>query len=149
VRQARRRLTVVGIVGVLAWAGIAVAAPDPSSGKLTYTETIDSGGTLTILFDESSQKRFASVDYELDGTGSATWSCDGGQIGIGLTPSIRLQGLAPDAKGHVVGTFSVPLPAGGGVCASQVLQSVTYTSLTLTNLASGHVYRLDADAQTF
>jgi len=116
---------------------------------MSYTEAIDSAATLTVSFDESGQKRFASVDYALDGIGSATWGCNGGSFALRLTPSVGLVGLRPEDKGHVVGTFSVPLPAGGTSCAAPVLQNVSYTSLTLTNDASGHVYRLDPVSRTY
>ena len=71
----------------------------------------------------------------------------GGQAIEQSSPSATVA-LIPDANGRVSGTLTLDLsPPPGIVCP--VLQRVEYTSVTLTNQSSGHVYRLDSISRDF
>jgi hypothetical protein len=61
------RLTLWKAVAVTAlfalFAGLSIAG---ASGKFAYTEGIQfPSGSLAVMFDEGGQKRFATVDYQL------------------------------------------------------------------------------------
>jgi hypothetical protein len=129
---------------------LAGAAPEGGTGKLAYAQAVASGGDLTLSFDESGQKRFASVDYRLDANLIATFDCGTEQVSFlaDPPPTATVTGLVPDGKGHVLGSivldvsFSSPLP-----CITSA--RFDYTAVQLTNLTSGHVYRMDAISQSF
>ena len=125
----------------LAIAGVSIAG---ASGKLDYTETIEfPGGDLVVAFDEGGQKRFDSVGYELTATASAI-SCEAPDhcIGVLSTPIDTITGLVPDDKGRVTGILTlVPTGGGGTICGCTL--HMDYSDVTLTNLTTGHVYRLD------
>ena len=141
---------------------IAEAAPEPgakTTGKFAHTEEVvypaddstcvpnvgcpsaGSGtGNLVVTFDEGSQKRFVSVDYRLDATVVAYWAacgCSPQVVAILYEASNTVTGL-PDDKGRVIGNVALEVSETG-----MLLQRIEYTNVTLTNLNTGHVYRLD------
>jgi hypothetical protein len=115
-----------------------------ASGKFAYTEAVQfPSGNLLVTFDEGGQKRFTSVDYQLDATAVRT-SCDptGQQcIAVRFDPTDTVAGLVPDDKGRVAGSLTLDAPSGGGTCSC--ILHMEYSDVTLTNLTSRHVYRLD------
>ncbi len=114
--------------------------------KFAYMEQVTAAGSLAVDFEEGSLKRFASVDYQLDATETSRWdSCSGGSAIEVHAVSVPLV-LAPDDKGRTSGNFTVPLPPSNQLCAPQ---HVEYTGITLTNLTTGHVYRLDSISRDF
>ena len=132
------------LAGVLVLsAGISAAG---ASNKFAYTEQLSDARSLNLDFEEGSLKRFASVDYELDATETSRWdSCGGGSsIEVHAVHSGPLR-LAPD-NGRATGNFTVQLPPSDQVCAPQ---HVEYTDMTLTNVTSGHVYRLDSISRDY
>jgi hypothetical protein len=142
VRRALAFLLIV--IGVLALSSITQA-----SAKFSYSESVDSAGNLSVGFDEVGQKRFSSVDYGLSATAVVTWSCNGQTVAQQQFPT-GTGSLTPDERGRAAGTITLTLnPSGGSGCSSAVLARVDYTDVTLTNLSSGHVYRLDPVSQTF
>lgn len=156
----RRAVAVAALFMLSIGASLAAAAPEGGTGKLAYTEAVAPGGDLTLTFDESGQKRFASVDYQLDATLIATFSSSSPTCGteeqtisvlVDPPPTATVNGLVPDDKGHVAGpSASLVLD----VSISSPLFCTTsarfdYTDVQLTNLTSGHVYRIDAISQSF
>ena len=127
-------------------AGISAAE---ASTKFAYTEEVTQTGTAIVRFEEGSLKRFDGLDYQLEATAVATWvSPCGGRLLIEATfPSVTLA-LIPDAKGRVSGTLTLDL-SPPMVTPCEVLQHVEYTSMTLTNLTTGHMYRLDPISQDY
>lgn len=134
------------LTGALALsASISVAG---ASSKFAYTEEVTNTGSLVLGFDEGSLKRFASVDYQLDATASAIWDLSGGQsIGVLYSPRTSVT-LSPDDRGRVSGALTLDISQSGG-CTCGPLRHVEYTDLTLTNLSTGHVYRLDSISRDF
>jgi hypothetical protein len=131
-----RRILGLGLLaGVLVFsAGTPLAG---ASTKFAYTEQLTDARSLVVDFEEGSLKRFASVDYQLDATEISRWeSCGGGSIEVNAV-SVPLT-LAPD-QGRTTGNFTVQLPPSDQLCAPQ---HVEYTNMTLTNVTTGHVYRL-------
>ena len=131
------------LVGVLAFSvGTSVAG---ASTKFSSTEVIDDNGHLVLAFEEGSLKRFASVDYRLDAT-AITRSCDPtGQQCIGqlFDSTDAATVLVPD-DGRVGTTLTlsdVNFPSPGPCTCGP--HHVDYSDVTLTNLTTGHVYRLD------
>jgi hypothetical protein len=58
------------------------------------------------------------------------------------SPIAAVTVLVPDEKGRVTATLTLAREGGcGGVCDSTL--HMDYSDVTLTNLTSGHVYRLD------
>jgi len=113
-----------------------------ASTKFAYAEEVTNAGSLVVGFEEGSLKRFASVEYQLDATASAVWELSGGQsIGVLYNPRATVT-LAPDVRGRVRGTLTLDISQSGG-CGCGTLRRVEYSNVTLTNLATGHVYRLD------
>lgn len=116
-----------------------------ASSKLAYTGAIQfPSGNLLLTLDEAGQKRFTSVDYQLTATATAK-TCDlltGQCIATLYYPTDTVAGLVPDDKGHVTTSLTLDqVPGGGGLCSCTL--HMEYSDVTLTNLASGHVYRLD------
>jgi hypothetical protein len=107
-------------------------------------------GDLVVDFDEGGQKRFVSVDYRLDATAAATWSCgtSGQFIGILYPASNTVTGLLPDDNGHVIGRLVLEV-SESFACPQTLLREIVYTNVTVTNLTSGRVYRLDQIAQVY
>jgi hypothetical protein len=137
-------------VGVLVFS---VATPVAgASAKFSSTEVIDDSGHLVFAFEEGSMKRFATVDYRLDATAIAE-SCDPtGQQCIGqlFNSTDAATGLVPDDKGRVGTTLTlsdVNFPSPGPCTCGP--RHVEYSDMTLTNLTSGHVYRLDSISRDF
>jgi hypothetical protein len=83
---------------------------------------------------------------------SARCDCDCGVANLAqLYPDLRASvTLAPDDKGRVAGTLTlsdVNLSTGGPcTCGGQ---HVEYFCMTLTNLITGHVYRLDSFSRDY
>jgi len=148
---------------------VAGAAPEPgakTTGKFAYTEEVvypaddstcvpnvgcpsagSDTGNLVVTFDEGSQKRFVSVDYRLDATVVAYWAacgCSPQVVGILYEASNTVTGLMPDDKGRVIGNVALEVSETG-----MLLQRIEYTNVTLTNLNTGHVYRLDPISQDY
>ena len=129
---------IVGLVLVLT--SVLVLSADISvagaSTKFSSAQAI-TGNDLVLDFAEGSLKRFASVDYRLDGAVLAVY-CDGHQVGALLFDTVA---LTPDAKGRVSGTLTLELGPSGSLCEPHYVE---YTDLRLTNLTTGHVYRLES-----
>jgi hypothetical protein len=124
-------------------AGISVAG---ASTKFSSTEAVTDVGHLVFDFEEGSLKRFPSVDYQLDATATVA-SPNLAQ----LYPDLRASAtLTPDDKGRVVGqlTLSDVNLTSGGPCTCGGVR-VEYFDMTLTNLTSGRVYRLDPISRDF
>ena len=127
-------------VGFVLSAGISVAG---ASSKFAYTEEVADTADLVVGFEEGSLKRFASVDYQLDATASSL-ACSGGQCIGAISPLSAIVTLTPDDdKGRVSGTLTLDISASPGGCLCGGTLHVEYTDVTLTNLTTGHVYRLD------
>lgn len=134
----------------------AVSGPGANeNSKFVYTEEIVPAGTadtgnLIVNFDEGGQKRFASVDYRLDAVVSAFFGCGCSPqvIGVQYTASQTLMGLAPDDARRVTGSMALDVQGGGGTLGETLLH-IDYADVTLTNLVSGHIYRLDAISQDY
>ena len=134
----RGRVATVAAALIVALAATTVAS---ASTKFDYTTSIDNFGELVVVFDEGSQKRFDDVSYRLEAFGEMVTQTRrlGGQALIETESP-----LAPDTNGRVTGSltttlgllFLVPCGCGGG-------RYVEYTNIVLTNLATGHMYRLD------
>jgi hypothetical protein len=133
------RLVVIATVAAIAGVMATVSSVAEASTKFSSTEEI-TGNDLVLNFEEGSLKRFASVDYQLDATALQRWEDCGGQSGVLIYDASDTVALTPDDKGRVVGTLTLESPPGGFLCAPQ---HVEYTGVTLTNLTTGHVYRLD------
>lgn len=150
----RLRRWIPGVVVLLALVfgtSIAGAISSPGNGKLGYTEVVSDQGTLVVSIDESGQKRFASVDYQLIADASVYSLCESGQaIGVGFPNLTGTISATPDPQGHAIATVSlspdISLP-GGNTCI--VSETVSYAGVTLTNLASGHTYRLEPASRTW
>lgn len=118
-----------------------------ASSKFVYTEEIEfPSGSLAVTFDEGGQKRFATVDYELTATvmSKSCSTVDGVTqcLASVANESEPVIGLIPDEKGRVTATLTLVRPGGGGGLCECTLH-MEYSDVTLTNLRSGHVYRLD------
>jgi hypothetical protein len=124
-------------------AGISVAG---ASTKFSSTEEITDNGHLVFDFEEGSLKRFASVDYQLDATATVA-SPNLAQLYPDLRASVT---LTPDDKGRAAGTptLSDVNLTSGGPCTCGGLR-VEYFDMTLTNLTTGHVYRLDSISRDY
>jgi hypothetical protein len=123
-------------------AGISVAG---ASTKFSYTQEITDTGNLVFSFEEGSLKRFASVEYRLEATAIVA-SPDIAQL-FEFDESVT---LTPDDRGRVLDTLTlnVNLSPGGGGCTCGG-RRVEYFDMTLTNVASGHVYRIDPISRDF
>ena len=129
----------------------AVSGPGANdNSKFVYTEQLAGFDPLVLNFDEGSLKRFASVTYELRGTATYTRICDG--IGTGQRTDVLDTLTVLPTEGRAIGAFTIYTGAGSMVCgcgcATGTL-SVSYTDMTLTNVTTGRVYRLDPVSQTF
>lgn len=116
-------------------AALSVAA---ASTKFSYTEQIGDNGNLVFNFEEGSLRRFTSVDYQLIAT-AVVASPDVAAL-YEFSENVT---LAPDDRGRVRGSFTlnVNLSPGGGPCTCGG-KRVDYFDMTLTNVATGHVYRI-------
>ena len=117
-----------------------------ASTKFAYTEQLTDARSLVIDFEEGSLKKFATVDYQLDATEISRWDSCGGGGSVEVHPvHPDPLTLAPD-NGRTSGNFTVALPPFDQLCAPQ---HVEYTDMTLTNLTTGHVYRLDSISRDY
>jgi hypothetical protein len=127
----------------------ALSGPDANAnGRLDYTEDIVASD-LVVNFDEGGQRRFVAVDYRLDATLSVVRFCDGQGLGEQSFESATVTGLM--AKGHASGTLTLEGP-GTVICScgcSQGTLTVDYTDVTLTNITTGDVYRLEPISQEY
>jgi hypothetical protein len=112
-----------------------------ASAKFDYTTSIDDTGELVVSFEERSLKRFDGVSYRLEALGElVTPTRRGGGQALVETESP----LVPDANGRVTGSLTTTLgllflaPCGCGEG-----RYIEYTNIVLTNLATGHMYRLN------
>lgn len=132
------------LTGVLVLsAGISLAG---ASNKFAYTEGITTTGNFTVSFEEGSLKKFDGVDYQLDATAIATYA----NLAAQYFPTVSTSST-PDAKGRVSAMLTTTLDLGapsGGTCGCG-LQRVEYTNVTLTNVTTGHVYRLASISQNY
>lgn len=136
----RGRVITVGgaaLLVALVWA-VTVAS---ASTKFEYTTSIDNTGELVVVFEEGTLKRFDGVAYRLEVFGElVTPTRRSGAYGFVDTELP----LLPDTNGRVTGSltttlgllFLTPCGCSGG-------RYVEYTNIVLTNLATGHEYRLD------
>ena len=136
----RRRLITVGGAALLVALVSAVTVASAST-KFDYTTSIDNNGELVVVFEEGTLKRFDGVAYRLEALGEL------------VTPTRRSAAhgvvdteppLVPDTNGRVTGSLTTTLgllflaPCGCGEG-----RYIEYTNIVLTNLATGHQYRLD------
>jgi hypothetical protein len=131
---------------------LVLAAGTSNSGastKFAYTEEVTGTGDAVVHFEEMTLKRFEVVNYQLDATADAFSAslCDTRQILHRLFPTATML-LAPDAKGRVSETLTLDLSVPQEL-PCQYLRRVEYTNVTLTNLTTGHVYRLDPISREF
>jgi hypothetical protein len=118
---------------------------------LTYTEAVASDGTLTVAFNEPSQKKLASVTYQLDAQQSAVWACgDGTSTARLLFPSNTVT-VEPGGNGHALGSVSLDAPplTTSSCTSTAALQQIGYANTTLTNLTTGQVYSLGPVNRSF
>jgi hypothetical protein len=128
----------------------AVSGPGANeNSKFVYTEEIVATD-LVVTIDEGGQKRFESVEYRLDVTVDVFRFCGGQGIGTRqtLAPAVT---VTPNEQGRAVGAFTVDSGTSDTPCSCCTGGTLTveYFDMTLTNLASGHVYRLDPMSQTY
>ena len=138
----RRALGMTALFTLVAGVSIAGASP-----KFASAEEIQfPSGNLVVTFNEGGQKRFSLVDYQLAATAVAT-SCTtvNGEtqcIAAQTFPTDSATGLVPDDKGRVNGSLTLAPGAGGGTVCGCTLH-MDYSNITLTNLTSGRIYRLE------
>jgi hypothetical protein len=130
----------------IAFVLVAAFSTAGASTRFSHTEEIADDASLVFTVEEGSLKRFATVEYQLDGTASVT-SPNIATLHENLYANVT---LTPDDKGRVAATLTLsipftpsPLPCGCGP------RRVDYFDLTLTNLTSGRVYRLDPVSRDF
>lgn len=123
-------------------------ATSGASTKFAYAEEVTATGDLIVHFEESSLKRFDGVDYQLDATATSLLGTCGEQQALMATFPTATTALSPDTKGQVTGTLTL-VPDVPPVVPCQRLLRVEYTGVTLTNLATGHAYRLNPVSRAF
>lgn len=119
-----------------------------ANGRLHYTEEVVASD-LVVNFDEGGQRPFVAVDYRLDATLSVVRFCNGQGLGEQSFESATLTGVM--ARGHAVGTLTLEGP-GTVICScgcSQGTLTIDYTDVTLTNVTTGDVYRLEPISQEY
>ena len=133
-------LVALGVLG----ATVAVAG---ASTKFSYSASISDAGFLVVDLEEQGQRRFEGVRYQLNATATVVGTNEAYVLptsGQTPTPSI------PDDRGRISATVATTddiFPQVGPCgCGPKV---VTYDEITLTNLDSGHTYRLTAVTRTF
>ena len=133
------RVVILGAAFVVALISAATVAS--ASTKFDYTTSIDNMGELVVVFDEGSQKRFDGVSYRLEAFAEmVTPTRRSGAQTLIETESP----LAPYTNGRVTGSLTTTL----GLlfltpCGCSEGRYIEYTNIVLTNLATGHAYRLD------
>jgi Calx-beta domain-containing protein/hemolysin type calcium-binding protein len=114
------------------------------------TESIDDAGTLTVAFDDSGQKQYASVSYKLDATVHARWACSGGTtIDAFANSTTSITGLVPNGKGHVLGTLKLGAPPPQASCPGAALKLVEYSQVIWTNVTSGDRFAINGPSRTY
>lgn len=135
----RGRAATVGAVLIVALVSAVTVAS--ASTKFDYTTSIDDTGELVVVFEERSLKRFDGVAYRLEAFGAVvtpTWIA----AAQALVETETL--LVPDTNGRVTGSLATTLGLLLlGPCGCAGGRYLEYTNIVLTNLATGHVYRLD------
>ena len=138
-----RMLSLTLVVAVASVLSVGISAAGAST-KFAYTEQVADTADLVVSFEEGSLKRFASVDYQLAAT-AVSISCSAGQCIGSLHNLSATVTLTPDTeRGRVTGTLSLDIPTSPAPCGCSGTFHVEYTDVTLTNLTTGHVYRLDS-----
>jgi hypothetical protein len=122
-------------------------ATSGASTKFAYAEEVTATGDLIVNFEEASLKRFDSVSYQLEATATSVVGTCELQALMQTFPTATVA-LSTDSKGRVSGTLTLVLDLPQ-VFACQRLLRVEYIDVTLTNLASGHAYRLDPVSRGF
>ena len=122
-------------------------ATSGASTKFAYAAEVTATGDLIVNFEEASLKRFDSVGYQADATATSVLGTCEQQALVQTFPTATVA-LSTDSKGRVSGTVTLVLDVPQ-VVACQRLLRVEHTDVTLTNLASGHVYRLDPISRGF
>ena len=130
------RTLVFAVVLVL---GVTVSAAGAST-KFTYTPSIDDAAYLLVSFEEGSLKRFDAADYQLDAF--AEVSSPNMISGFVVTGTAQ---LISDERGRVSGNIATTVDVLPQVapCGCTGPRQVKYSDITLTNVTTGHVYRLD------
>jgi len=131
----------VGLVLVLISALVLSMGISVAGASTKFNSTVEiTGNELVVDFEEGSLKRFTSVGYRLDAAVLALY-CEGQSTGALL---FATDAFAPDAKGRVSDTLTLDLGPSGTSCEPHYVE---YTDVRLTNLTTGHVYRLDSISQ--
>ena len=142
-------LEVTGGEGAVDWQALEKPLPEwRMDGTLLYTEELVAGD-LVVTFEERGLNRFAAVDYRLDGTVSVVHWCAGQGLGQLESTKATVVGLVPDDSGRVTGSLTLEPGAGTCGCCTGSVVLVDYSDLILTNLASGHAFRLDPIGETY
>ena len=143
-------LEVTGGEGAVDWQPIPKPAHEWTvDGALTYREEVIAGD-LIVTLEERGLSRFASVDYRLDATVGVLRFCNGQGIGHLDSATASAVGLVPDQGGRVVGSLTLEGSGVGGCgCCTGSTFQVEYSDVTLTNLASGRIYRLEPIAESY
>ena len=148
------RHAVAGVTLLVLSTGVSVAGavsgPDANpNSKFVHTEQIVSSD-LVVAFDEGGQKRQVTVDYRLDAKVTRVIDCGGGLIMISIDPaSNAVAGLLPNDKGRVIGELALDGAGSPSGCLQSILLRIDYTDVTLTNVTTGHAYRLDPISQVY
>src|SRR5438552_18488564 len=89
-------------------AALVAAMPAVASARFAYTEAVANDGSLTVTFNEPSQKKSASVNYQLSADATASWICPvdgtilGSQFSVNNTTTV-----VPGGNGHALGSISL------------------------------------------
>lgn len=147
----RRAVAAASLLVLSTGISVAGAVPGPGTNdnsKFFYTEEVVSTD-LVVNFGEGGQKKLSAVDYRVDATVEVYRECGGQAIAYLYSASNTVAGLVPDDKGRVVGNLVLEGPGEPSPCSETTLLRVEYRNMTLTNLTTGHVYRLDPITQEY
>ena len=127
------------VVAMVLMLGVTVSAAGAST-KFSYTPSIDDAAYLVVSFEEGSLKRFDAIDYQLDAF--AEVSSPNRISGFVVTGSAR---IVTDERGRVSGNIATTVDVLSQVapCGCSGPRQVEYRDIALTNVTTGHVYRLD------
>ena len=126
------------VVAIVLMLGVTVSTAGAST-KFSYTQSVDIETHLVVGFEEGSLKRFDTVDYQLDAFGLLTSPTI--IFGSPVTGTVQ---LVTDERGRVSGDIATTVNLLGFFpCGCTGPRQVAYSDITLTNLTTGHVYRLD------
>lgn len=146
----RRAVAAASLLVLSTGISVAGAVPGPGTNdnsKFFYTEEVVSTD-LIVNFGEGGQKKLSAVDYRLDATVEVYRECGGQALAYFYSASNTVTGLVPDDKGRVVGNLVLEGP-GTSPCLETTLLRIEYRDMTLTNITTGHVYRLDPITQEY